>query len=135
MSKVDASVCPYCNNPTQYTDSAVVYGRSYGMIYACLPCQAWVGVHKGTDRALGRLANSELRELKKAAHSWFDPLWRKKVEQGFPKQKARGKAYKWLAQQMGIEPKDCHIGMFDENSCRLVIEICSKVYLRKATTT
>ena len=31
------------------------------MIYICKPCDAYVGVHKGTDKALGRLANKELR--------------------------------------------------------------------------
>ena len=59
--------CDYCGRPAQLTDSAIVYGRSYGLIYYCAPCQAWVGVHKGTTTPLGRLANHELREWKKAA--------------------------------------------------------------------
>ena len=37
------------------------YGVDYGMIYYCPQCGAYVGVHKGTDRAKGRLANAELR--------------------------------------------------------------------------
>jgi hypothetical protein len=54
--------CPYCGQPAIYVDSAAVYRiGSYGMIYLCRPCQAWVGVHPGTDQPLGRLANAELR--------------------------------------------------------------------------
>lgn len=48
-------VCPYCGRPTEFVDSSVIYGRSYGMIYLCRDCRAYVGVHKGTDQALGRL--------------------------------------------------------------------------------
>jgi hypothetical protein len=36
-------------------------GIDYGMIYYCPKCRAYVGVHAGTDRAKGRLANAELR--------------------------------------------------------------------------
>lgn len=30
----------------------------------------------------------------------------------------RKEAYKWLADAMGIDCKDCHIGMFSEEQCR-----------------
>lgn len=55
-------VCPYCKEQTEYVDSACIYGKSYGMIYLCRKCDAYVGVHKGTNKALGRLANKELRQ-------------------------------------------------------------------------
>ena len=59
-------ICDYCGKPAQFVDSASVYhGHSYGMVYYCPDCQAWVGVHKGTDRPLGRLADAELRRWKK----------------------------------------------------------------------
>lgn len=58
-------ICPYCGQPTEYVDSAALYhGISYGMIYLCRKCDAYVGVHRGTDKALGRLANRSLREWK-----------------------------------------------------------------------
>ena len=98
------------------------------MIYLCRPCHAWVGVHKGTSKALGRLANKELREAKKAAHATFDPLWKRKMKQGYKKHVARGKGYKWLSQQLSIDPKDCHIGMFDVDMCEKVVEICTPPY-------
>ena len=59
--------CDYCGRETEYVDSKVIYGKSYGKIYLCRNCMAYVGVHKGTDKPLGRLANAELRNWKKAA--------------------------------------------------------------------
>jgi hypothetical protein len=102
------------------------------MIYYCAPCQAWVGVHKGTNKALGRLANAELREWKKEAHKYFDPLWQAKIKQGYTKTQARRRAYKWLSQQMGIPVKETHIGMFDVDQCKQVVEICKRYYLEPA---
>lgn len=125
-------LCPYCHKPAEYTDSACVYGgRSYGMIYLCRPCEAWVGVHDGTDTPLGRLANKELRQWKMKAHAAFDPLWQRKLEirrqergPGYRKHYARGSGYKWLAVQLGIPVEDCHIGMFDVEMCQRVVALC-----------
>lgn len=100
------------------------------MIYWCEPCDAYVGVHKGTSQALGMLANSELREWKKAAHSHFDPLWEKKIEKDcISRTQARKKAYKWLSISLKIPIEYTHIGMFDIELCRKTVEIC-KPYLR-----
>lgn len=123
-------LCPYCNKPSVYTDSKEIYNSSYGMIYICRPCKAWVGVHKGTDIALGRLANSELREWKKEAHYYFDKLWREKIKKGMNKSKARGMAYKWLASELGTVPEETHIGWFDVDMCMKVVSIC-KPYVEK----
>ena len=53
--------CDYCGRRPEYVDSAVSYGKSYGMTLLCSPCNAYVGVHDGTNKPLGRLANAELR--------------------------------------------------------------------------
>ena len=124
----DAKTCPYCGNPTQYVDSSKVYGRSFGMIYLCEPCKAWVGVHKGTNKALGILANAELRELKKQAHEYFDPLWQRKMKQGYSKGKARRLAYQWLSEEMGTDICDTHIGMFNVTQCKRVIALCKRYH-------
>lgn len=121
-------VCPYCGKDTAYVDSSVVYKKSYGKIYYCGDCLAWVGVHKGTDKSLGRLANKELREWKIRAHFLFDRLWKKKVEQGFSKKLARLKAYTWLSEQLKTEPDRTHIGMFDVDQCKKVVELCEVYY-------
>jgi hypothetical protein len=121
-------ICPYCNKPTQLVDSEIVYGTSYGLIYLCKPCKAYVGVHKGTEQALGRLANEELRELKKETHRYFDNLWNRKIEEGYSKSKSRKLAYTWLSEQMNIPFDECHVGMFDEERCKLAIKICKPYF-------
>jgi len=126
-------ICPYCGNKSVYTDSSVIYGTSYGMIYLCSPCQAYVGVHKGDEthpqKALGRLANKELREAKKEAHFYFDKIAKTSLintiwTEYVPKVSNRNKAYLWLSNQMGIERELCHIGMMDVEQCKKVVEIC-----------
>lgn len=119
-------ICPYCDKQTEYVDSVVIYGKSYGMIYLCKPCDAYVGVHKGTDKSLGRLADKELRYWKKMAHASFDKLWRKKMMKGINKHEARTSAYKWLSNVMDIDINYTHIGMFDIQQCKTVVEICKK---------
>ncbi|BBB91037.1 MAG TPA: zinc-finger-containing protein [Methylomusa anaerophila] len=111
-------ICQYCGNLAIYTDSACIYGRSYGMVYYCKDCNAWVGVHKGTDKPLGILANAELRDWKIKAHASFDPLWKS------GKMK-RHRAYKWLAEQLGKPRNETHIGMFCVEDCKRVVEVCS----------
>lgn len=111
--------CDYCSRLTEYVDSKVIYGKSYGNIYLCRNCMAYVGVHKGTDKPLGRLANAELRYWKKAAHAVFDPLW-----QYGRFRHQRNAAYAWLAEQMRLPREKTHIGMFDVDQCKQVIAIC-----------
>src|SRR4051794_30497777 len=117
--------CPYCGSAAIFTNSARVYGgRDFGMLYLCRSypaCDSYVGVHKGTDKPLGRMANKELRKAKNAAHAAFDPLWKKKYElrnaggegksgrpggSHYKPAYARGSAYKWLAEQLGISREE-----------------------------
>lgn len=121
MASVRKVYCDYCGRETEYVDSKVIYGKSYGKIYLCRNCMAYVGVHKGTDKPLGRLANAELRNWKKAAHAVFDPLWKYGRFRGH-----RNAAYAWLAQKMGLPVEKTHIGMFDVGQCRKAIEIIEK---------
>lgn len=92
--------------------------------YLCSPCDAYVGCHPGSTRPLGRLANAELRAAKVAAHAAFDPLWS-------GGQISRNAAYKWLAEQLGIERRYCHIGSFDVKQCERVVEICKTIDTEK----
>lgn len=116
--------CPYCGSPSKLVDSIEIYGKSYGMIYLCRPCDAYVGCHRGSTIAKGRLADKELRQWKKAAHGFFDALWRRKMKRGYTKEQARSAAYRWLSEQMGIDFEYTHIGMFNIDQCRRVVDIC-----------
>lgn len=110
--------CPYCHKPAVYLRSseAVYNGRDYGPLWICQPCEAWVGCHS-SGKPLGRLANKALRVAKQAAHAAFDPIWRTSGA-------SRAAAYAWLAGQLGIDPRDCHIGFFDEETCARAIAAC-----------
>ena len=59
------------------------------------------------------MANAELRLAKRKAHSAFDLLWGQKLM-------SRPSAYKWLASEMRIPARECHIAMFDITQCQLV---------------
>ncbi len=116
-------LCPYCLNLTEYVDSSIIYGKSYGMIYLCKRCDAYVGVHRGTSKALGRLADKKLRHWKKEAHKYFDNIWMRKKCSG-----ARVQGYKWLTCELDIQESLCHIGMFDIDRCKKAVEICRPYY-------
>ena len=116
-------ICPYCGAKPELIDSAEIYnGTSYGPIYICRPCNAYVGVYENTNRPLGRLANAELREMKKQAHEVFDKIWKLKYKRG------RYHAYRWLSQQLQRPSEYTHIGMMDIDECQKVIEL-SKAFL------
>ena len=120
-------ICPYCGGKAVLVPSNVVYGGSmrthYGVVESLWVCEnypkcdAYVGCHKGTTQPLGRLADKQLRYLKKQTHTQFDPIWRSGVM-------SRRKAYKWLSQQLHIAEKECHIGKFDPALCRKAIKVC-----------
>lgn len=120
-AELQAVICSYCQQPAQLVGGDVIYPHRpdlYALrFYQCEPCDAWVGCHRETAKPLGRLANAELRQAKQDAHAAFDPLW----QSGRMKRKD---AYSWLASRLGIET--AHIGEFDVETCRRVVEICQK---------
>ena len=116
--------CPYCNSDAQLTTGYSVYPHRLDLadlkVWACFPCDAWVGTHKNSPehKPLGRLANRELRKAKMAAHAAFDPWWKSgKV--------SRHKAYELLAEKMGLTKEQAHIGMFDVMQCEQVVLLFS----------
>lgn len=117
------TICRYCGSPVVYTSNAEIYGREYGdgKCYLCRNCRSFVGVHPGTDIPLGTLANEELRRYRKAAHFWFDKIWKKPT-----RITTRDKAYKWLSKELGLPKEKTHIGMFEKEQCEKVMEISQK---------
>lgn len=114
--------CDYCGKPARIVSGSVIYPHRPDLkhlrFWHCDPCGAYVGCHKNSARhvPLGRLANEELRTWKQLAHSNFDPLWKS----GRMK---RRDAYAWLAEQMNLDFKSCHIGMFNVEQCKDVVRI------------
>ncbi len=111
--------CDYCGKPAKLVDSKIIYGRSYGMVWYCKPCDAYVGCYKNSEdhKPLGRLANKQLRNWKKIAHKYFDVSWK-------AGSMSRSRAYAWLSKKLQVEQDKCHIGMFDVSLCMKVYEIC-----------
>ena len=121
--------CPYCNGNAELTTGYKVYPHRPDLadlkVWACFPCDAWVGTHKNspTHAPLGRLANAELRKAKMAAHAAFDPLWKSG-------QMTRKEAYRRLSEKMGLAPEQTHIGMFDVEQCRTVVLLCTPTIIK-----
>jgi len=64
---------------------------------------------------MGRLGNARLRYFRKRAHNAFDPLWSNKTAK-----MTREQAYHWLASRLNVPVEECHIAMFDEETCKMV---------------
>jgi hypothetical protein len=115
-------VCPYCNRRARLVFGRELYPHipemSHRRFWRCEPCDAHVGTHNGTTQPFGRLADAPLRKMRMLAHAAFDPLWRTRRFQ------TRKHAYAWLAEQMGLSVNKCHIGDFNADQCRKVIEVC-----------
>lgn len=111
--------CNLCGGHALFLANSIVYGRKVGRwpyVWYCSRCSAYVGVHTGTTRPLGTLADATTRKARKEAHLAFDPLWRSGPL-------SRHEAYGWLAGQLGIAHDQCHIGMFDATTCQRVVAI------------
>ena len=120
--------CPYCREYAELLfDSTILYGRDLGVRWVCFPCDAYVGVHKGsrTYAPLGSLANAELREWRIKAHKVFDPIWRHcEAKRKISREKARSEGYKWLSESLNIKEKECHMGRLTLENCKRVVEFC-----------
>lgn len=123
--------CPYCGADAELVTGDMIYPHRPDLhsknFWRCAPCRAWVGCHGSSENALGRLANAELRAWKARAHAAFDPLWQRKMKrESISKKKARGAGYAWLGRQLGVGADECHIGLFDIETCKRVVEICTQ---------
>lgn len=124
--------CPYCERQALPVTGAVLYPHRPDLarkrFYLCSPCNAYCGTHPD-GRPLGRPADATLRRARNHVHELFDPLWQKVAEayegedNGKLRGVARARAYRWLAERMGIEVPDCHVAMFDVYQCRQAYRI------------
>ena len=114
--------CPECGSTMSLRSSR------YGLFYGCdeFPkCRASHGAHPD-GRPLGIPANAETKQWRMKAHEASDGLW-KSGRMG------RNEAYVWLAEQIGLSRDDCHIGRFDIEQCKRIVETCEHVEERPGT--
>lgn len=110
-------ICDYCGKPAPLVDSTIVYGKSYGKIYYCARCGAWVSCYKNSDRPSGRLADAELRKCRKIAYAALRDFRRNS-------RKDKKQARKWLSKRLHIPCAETRIGLFDVEQCRRMIALC-----------
>lgn len=106
------TICNLCGGKVIYASNSLIYGREYGSgkMYLCTKCGAYVGTHKPRPKeALGLLADKEMRDMKMKCHALFDEKWKNQKN----RREARKKAYKELAERLGISVDECHFGYFD----------------------
>lgn len=67
---------------------------------------------------------SSLAKARMGAHSAFDTIW----QSGWM---SRSEAYSWLADELGVPKKDCHMVLFDEETCNRVRLLCDSYVFRE----
>jgi hypothetical protein len=127
---VAAPTCLECGQRAELVQSQRIYPRRPDLwnrpMWLCA-CGAYTGCHEGTERPKGRPAAKATRDARMAAHAAFDPLWQAKQRRdACSKKAARSAGYQWLADQLGIDAKDCHIGMMDAATALRVAELCRR---------
>jgi len=70
---------------------------------------------------MGIPAEKSTRVARIRAHNAFDEMW-KDQKNGM----SRRNAYQWLARELDIPMNKCHIGIFDEETCERVIQLCKE---------
>lgn len=116
-------ICPYCEKTAKLvTGKGIYHSPEYAhlLFWNCDNCKAYVGCHPKTKRPLGTLANKELRQHRIEVHRKFDPLWKGEGT------KKRSLVYRWLAFEMRIPDKECHVGMFDLKRCKEALSILTQ---------
>ena len=110
-------ICRYCGGKIIKSKTHVLYGKGNETIYLCTMCNAYVGCYPGTDKPMGKVANTVLRLKRQETHQVFDALWKK---QGW----TRSAAYRWLAKSLQMSEENAHIGMMEMDDCERVIRLC-----------
>lgn len=134
MNKSKAPVCPGCQRPTALVSGSQLFPRHTDLaekwFWRCQPCDAHVGCHGRTRRALGEPANAELRRARTILHNdRLDPLWKTAIATGGytpedPKARAiirntaRARVYEWLAWKLGMPREDVQVGQMTLDECR-----------------
>lgn len=132
--------CHCCDrNGVVLVNNEVIYGRACGKwpyAYLCPHCHAYVSLHPDTDLPQGFMADSFIRDARKAAKIPFFVICNIKFErvtEAYHPQLGRmvkikkidkNAAYRWLSGVTGIPPKLCHFAMFDEETAIRVLNVC-----------
>jgi ssDNA-binding Zn-finger/Zn-ribbon topoisomerase 1 len=117
--------CPYCGRPAILRDAAYVYKENAldKHLYVCSgypECDSYVGVHAGTMKPKGTLANGDLRHKRIETHRLFDAIWKNGIL-------SRKDAYRWIQDTFCLSSNQAHIGEFSDYRCDCLMDECRKV--------
>lgn len=117
----EPKVCNLCGGKVKLNRCDKSKSRS-GFVYYCTKCHAWVGTHPNNPKqALGELAYSDIRGMRKELHKWFDKLWRNHQE--------RKVLYDKLAKELGKDT--CHFAQMDKGELDQALTIVKKWWFQK----
>lgn len=91
--------CPSCGGVPKRRNT------QYGIKRECCGLWAWGKTAPLVDR--------ETHQARQYAHRVFDSLWQSGLV-------SRTRAYKLLAEELGIDPADCHMKLMDKETARRV---------------
>ena len=83
-------------------------------------CDSYVGVHAGTMKPKGTLANGDLRHKRIETHRLFDAIWKNGIL-------SRKNAYRWIQDTFCLSSNQAHIGEFSDYRCDCLMDECRKV--------
>ena len=117
--------CPYCGRSAVLRKASYVYKEKAldEYLYVCAgypECDAYVGVHAGTMRPKGTLANGDLRHKRIETHRLFDAIWKYGIL-------SRKEAYRWMQDIFCLPSSQAHIGQFSDYRCDRLKDECRKV--------
>jgi hypothetical protein len=119
-------ICPYCKCETKIVTDKEIYGHKSNYNKYFIQCiqnsEHYVGTFSN-GKSLGRLANAELRKLKRNGHEVFDKLWQ--GEQATFK--SRDQAYQWLSKKMKLSKDLTHFAMFSDEQCIQSINVVNRM--------
>lgn len=119
--RIEPPRCPYCGRRAVLRGASYVYGSHVynpeQKFYVCAgypACNSYVGVHLGSLRPKGSLANGALRNKRILAHKAFDAVWQNGIL-------TRKDAYCWLQDITGLDEQHARIAMFSDYRCNRVL--------------
>jgi len=120
---VPPTACHRCDGAVRLVSNDEIYGRQCGdwpYAYLCTECQAYVGLHRGTDLPLGIMADRATINARRAAKIQFMRLTHEHFGGN------RTAAYQWLSQALEIAPANCHFGMFTRQQAEAAGRACRR---------
>lgn len=127
LEKNAAPYCPYCGRRSVLRPAEYVYGENTidaaARLYVCSGypgCNAYVGVHDGTTKPMGSLANPELRNKRIRAHRAINRI----IDKGYM---SKDDIYAVLALRLNVPRQETHIGQFSDYLCEQAILECERM--------